>query len=195
MVEKDECVMIPECIQKGLVVVRHLDHENYELSLNKCLEQEIIRLENENLTNKRRRQYQLLDRRESIVLDLLLARLKNVDVREFKEANFLPYWHLLLVQGKYEEYVGQDDYDEAVLDWLLYHNLAEYDCRGYYSPKAEWIHKVKEKPKISMSAAEKLIKCFDHDIISAWMTSIGYTQNGKTFFLDKNENSPWLSIQ
>lgn len=195
VVFKDECVAIPDCIQKGLVVVRHLDESRYELTLNKCLENEIIRLERSDLTNKRRRQYQLLDRREIIVLDLLLARLQNTEIREFTEVLMLPYWHLLLVNGKHEEYSGQNDFGEDILDWLLWNHLAEYDCRGYYSPNADWIHKIKEKDKVSMSAAQKLIKCFDEKIVAAWMSSIGYTMIGRTFHLEETHDSPWLLIQ
>jgi len=194
IVKKDECLSIPSCVSEGKVVIRHLDADRYELTPNKCMEQEIVRLMQSELTNVRRRMYQTLGIREGLVLDLLLDRLQNTAIRPFTEASFLQFWHAILVDGKYEEGVDRDEDKKYILDWLLNQGLIEYDCRGYYSPKSEWVQKLKSKKTYSISALNQLMKCYDLEIISTWMISIGYERRGNSFILPESNAGPWLKL-
>lgn len=183
--ETEGYLATPKEVYSGQIVVRKEDNGKYHLSLNRLLEQEVIRIINSSLTNKMRRVYQLLGTREPYVIEQMINRIKKseYDINE----NSSQAWEALLKTGKYMENTSHSTH---ALDFMTHYMIVEYECEGYYSPHPEWINKIKKNRTLSRYKVREIIKSDDNVLIHSWMMSIGYKIKNDKYILPKEEQIP-----
>lgn len=186
-IEKEKCLDIPKEIYSGQIVVRKVNDEGYHLSTNLFLEQEVQRITKSTLTNKMRRVYQMSGTREPYVIERMLERIEDIEYNPLVDNSRA--WERLLETGKYMETPSQSS---PSLDFLIYHQILEYDCEGYYSPHIEWINRIKKNYVLSFDKAGSIIKCNDPAVINKWMISLGYMFENNKYILPESErpNTP-----
>lgn len=183
-IHKDECLELPKEIYTGQIVIRYQDQELCQLFSNVILEQEIKRVVESNLTNKMRRIYQMLGTREPYVVEQMIERIKRTEY--YPHVDNSKAWNILLEKGKYMETAAEIS---PSLDLMIYNQILEYECEGYYSPHSEWVRKIKNNKILSFDKGRELIRCQNDVIVSKWLSSFGYEINGNRYILAESERS------
>jgi len=176
VIDISELDSVRKDLLSGILVVRKMNENSYILSVNQYYEKEICRLLERSDRNTNSRAYKLLGCREPMVIEALI---KRIDCGHFPaKVDNVAWWSVLEV-GVYSATL--DSISSAMLDYMVFNDLVEYEAYNTYSMSGKFIGKILEKDEVYMSWLEKYLKCDDVGIVRKFMTRHGYCLKGKKF--------------
>ena len=162
----------PKEVFSGIVVIRIYDNTHYELSLNKCIEEEVLNIHNKGGPGARSKIYNIIGTREPVAYNLLIDRIvaENNTLKTIKNYYFL--WKEMFSQGVYSQTCAEDN---LILDKAVYDKFLEYDNNGYYSIARSFVERIKQKKSYIVKDAMEIIQCPDDMMTISFFENIGYT--------------------
>ncbi len=171
----------------GILIVRKNNEISYTISVNKYYESEVCKLLERSDRNTNSRAYKLLGCREPSVIRALISR---IDCTHVPTIEYNSAWMLLLDRGVYTS--GVDDITSAMLDYMVYKGMVEYEAYDTYSISKKFMEQILKKDVIFMSWLIKYLECDDAGIVERFMDRHGYVLKGKKFVRQKFETIGFL---
>lgn len=156
----------------GVIVARKVNDEQYYISANKFIEEDVRVALKKNTRNTRSKLYKTLQCREPAVVNGMIERVKGEPSPETWNQSA---WLSALRTGVY--YEGMADQSGAKLDAMVHKGRLEYESYGTYSLSEKYLSQILSKDEVFISWLYRYLDCKEEGVVDVIMDRLGYDRD------------------